>query len=66
MSAIQVVEGSRHPVLDAPAVSFAYRARRRTDQALPDHPTFNEARNLPELVSRLTSVLDDCLPAATR
>jgi len=64
MSAIQVVEGSRHPaVLDAPGGEFCVpRAPPGPIQLSLVIPTYNEARNLPELLSRLTSVLDACLP----
>ncbi len=64
MSAIQVVEGSRHPaVLDAPGGELCVPGAPPGPIKLSlIIPTFNEARNLPELVSRLTSVLDGCLP----
>src|SRR6266404_2103965 len=64
MSAIQVVEGSRHAaVLDAPGGDLCVPGAPPGPIKLSlIIPTFNEARNLPELVTRLTSVLDGCLP----
>jgi dolichol-phosphate mannosyltransferase len=64
MSAIQVVEGSRHAaVLEPPMGDLCVRRAPAGPIKLSlVIPTFNEARNLGELVRRLTTVLDACLP----
>ena len=64
MGAIQVVEGGRHPaVLDVPtgALSISSGASGAIKLSLVI-PTFNESKNVEELVARLTSVLDVFLP----
>jgi dolichol-phosphate mannosyltransferase len=64
MGAIQVVEGGRHPaVLDVPtgALSISSGASGAVKLSLVI-PTFNESKNVEELVARLTSVLDVFLP----
>jgi dolichol-phosphate mannosyltransferase len=64
MSAIHVVEDGRDAaVLDVPVGDLSIPLTPPgTIKLSLVIPTFNEARNLAELVSRLTSVLDRCLP----
>src|ERR1700738_344806 len=64
MNTVHVVEGGRHPaVLDVPTGNLTVQAQRAGEIKLSlVIPTFNESRNLEELVARLASVLDVCLP----
>jgi len=64
MSTVRVVEGGRHPaVLDVPTGDLSIQALRAGEIKLSlVIPTLNESRNLEELVARLASVLDVCLP----
>src|SRR2546427_234186 len=66
MSAVHVLEGGRHPaVLDVPAGALEVTARPAGAVKLSlVIPTFNESRNLAELIGRLSAVLDGCLPGA--
>ena len=66
MSAVHVLEGGRHPaVLDVPAGALEVTARPAGAVRLSlVIPTFNESRNLAELIGRLSAVLDGCLPGA--
>ncbi len=58
MSTVRVVEGGRHPaVLDVPTGDLSVQALRAGEIKLSlVIPTFNESRNLEELVARLASV----------
>ena len=67
MSAIHILEGGRHPaVLDAPEGALRIQAPRpQTPIKLSlVIPTYNESRNVGELVRQIASVLDACLPGA--
>jgi dolichol-phosphate mannosyltransferase len=66
MSTVHVLEGGRHPaVLDVPTGALEVTARPAGAVRLSlVIPTFNESRNLAELVGRLSAVLDGCLPGA--
>src|SRR5512141_496167 len=66
MSAIHLVEGGRHPaVLDVDTGELSIRPAPAGPVKLSlVIPTFNESRNLEELVARLTGILDACLPGA--
>ncbi|TMB14100.1 MAG: glycosyltransferase [Deltaproteobacteria bacterium] len=66
MSAVHVVEGGRHPaVLDVPTGPLEVTARPAGAVKLSlVIPTYNESRNLAELVGRLSAVLDACLSGA--
>jgi dolichol-phosphate mannosyltransferase len=66
MSAVQILEGGRHrAVLDVPTGALEVTARPAGTVKLSlVIPTFNEARNLPELIGRLSAVLDGCLADA--
>jgi dolichol-phosphate mannosyltransferase len=64
MSAIHVLGGGRHPaVVEVPTgdLSIAAGSSGQIKLSLVI-PTFNESRNLEELVTRLAAVLDGCLP----
>src|SRR6202165_1145787 len=64
MSAIHVLGGGRHPaVVDVPTGDLSIPAGSPGQIKLSlVIPTFNESRNLEELVARLAAVLDSCLP----
>lgn len=66
MSAIHVVEGTRHPaVLDAEDGALCVRPLPAGPVKLSlVVPTFNESRNLEELLGKLTATLDACVPGA--
>ena len=66
MSAIRVVEGSRHPaVVDAETGPLCVRPQPPGVVKLSlIVPTFNESRNLEELLRRVTATLDSCIPGA--
>jgi dolichol-phosphate mannosyltransferase len=66
MSTFHLVEGSRHPaVLDAETGPLCVSPVGADAVKLSlIIPTFNESRNLEELLRRLTGVLDRCLPGA--
>src|SRR3989442_15964734 len=66
MSAVHVLEGGRHPaVLDVPTGALEVTARPAGAVKLSlVIPTFNESRNLTELIGRLSAVLGGCLPGA--
>ena len=67
MSAIHILEGGRHPaVLDAPQGDLRVPVLRpQTPIKLSlVIPTYNESRNVGELVRQIASVLDACLPGA--
>jgi len=66
MSAVHVVEGGRHPaVLDVPTGPLEVTERPAGAVKLSlVIPTYNESRNLAELVGRLSAVLDACLSGA--
>jgi dolichol-phosphate mannosyltransferase len=64
MSTIHILESGRHPaVVDTPEGPLAIPPGASDGIELSlVIPTFNEAKNLPELIDRLASVLDACLP----
>jgi dolichol-phosphate mannosyltransferase len=66
MSAIHILESGRHPaVLDAPVGELHVSPQRGAAVKLSlVIPTYNESRNLEELVTRLSGVLDVRLPGA--
>src|SRR5438067_7040908 len=66
MSAIHILEGGRHPaVLDAPAGDLRIAPHRGAPVKLSlVVPTYNESRNLEELIGRLAALLDGFLPGA--
>ena len=66
MSAVHILEGGRHPaVLDVPTGALEVAARPASTTRLSlVIPTFNESRNLPELVARLSAILERILPGA--
>jgi dolichol-phosphate mannosyltransferase len=64
LSAIHILEGGRHPaVLDTPSGPFTVsEASAERIQLSVVIPTFNESRNVEELVRQLSGILDGCLP----
>src|SRR5438128_12471221 len=64
MGAVQVIESGRHPaVLDVPAGALSIPTAGSGEIKLSlVIPTFNESKNLEQLVARLSCVLDECLP----
>jgi dolichol-phosphate mannosyltransferase len=66
MSAIHILEGGRHPaVLETPSGDLQVGARRGGPVKLSlVVPTYNESRNLEELIGRLSALLDGVLPGA--
>ena len=64
MGAVQVIESGRHPaVLDVPAGVLSIPTAESGEIKLSlVIPTFNESKNLEQLVARLSRVLDQCLP----
>ena len=63
MGAVQVIESGRHPaVLDVPAGVLSIPTAESGEIKLSlVIPTFNESKNLEQLVARLSCVLDECL-----
>jgi dolichol-phosphate mannosyltransferase len=67
LSAIHILEGGRHPaVLDVPDGALRVQAMRPQNPVKLSLiiPTYNESRNVAELVRQIASVLDVCLPGA--
>jgi dolichol-phosphate mannosyltransferase len=66
MSAVHLVQGTKHPaVLEVETGALSIRSAAPGPIKLSlVIPTYNESRNLEELVTRLSATLDECLPGA--